>query len=133
MTDDVRVTGIGGVFFKAKDSRELAGWYQDHLGIKLEGADSGSAQFLWRERDEPHAPGTTVWAVFPENTDYFGTESAAFMINYRVADLRALLDRLRAEGVWVDDRVEEYDYGIFGWIQDPEGNRIELWEPKGDD
>ena len=71
--------------------------------------------------------------MFPENTDYFGTESAAFMINYRVADLRALLDRLRAEGVWVDDRVEEYDYGIFGWIQDPEGNRIELWEPKGDD
>jgi len=135
VTRESRVTGIGGVFFRAKNPKVMAEWYKDHLGIQPEDEGQGSAvsaRFQWREWAEPHAPGTTVWAVFPEDTKYFGSDSNAFMINYRVSDLRGLLARLRSEGVWVDETVEEFDYGIFGWIKDPEGNRIELWEPKGE-
>ena len=136
MGDEVRVTGIGGIFFKAGDPQGSASWYRDHLGVNVGGdndAGSTAAQFLWRERAEPHDPGTTVWALFPEDTSYFGSGSQNFMVNYRVADIRSLLDRLRDEGVWVDDNVEEYEYGIFGWIKDPDGNRIELWEPRGEE
>jgi catechol 2,3-dioxygenase-like lactoylglutathione lyase family enzyme len=137
MTDNSpRVTGIGGVFFRARNPQETARWYETHLGIKPEEGSEGStisSQFQWRERAEPYAPATTVWAVFPDDTQYFGLDGSDFMINYRVSDLRALLEKLRSEGVWVDDKVEEYDYGIFGWIKDPEGNRIELWQPKGEE
>jgi len=87
------------------------------------------ASFHWRAADNPDEQGLTVWSPFPDSTKYFEPSSAPFMINYRVADLDWLLGQLRSEGVEVDERIEEYEYGRFAWIMDPEGNRIELWEP----
>jgi predicted enzyme related to lactoylglutathione lyase len=117
-----RVLGIGGVFFKARDPDVLAAWYRNHLGLPIEtGATYASVKSV-------AAGGSITWSVFPANTEYFGG-AAAFMVNYRVSNLDALLEQLRAAGVSVDERVEEYDYGRFGWATDPEGNRFELWEP----
>ncbi len=127
-----RVTGIGGVFFKAKDPGKLMAWYTSHLGIKPEGEGSSTTMFQWREKDDAKQIGYTVWSIFPHDTKYFDPSHATFMINFRVKDLDSLLDQLKREGVKVDDKREEYDYGKFGWIIDPEGNRIELWEPKGE-
>jgi predicted enzyme related to lactoylglutathione lyase len=121
-----KVTGIGGVFFKARDPERMSAWYRDQLGIC---AEDGHADFVWREHDRPDEIGLTVWSVFPADTDYFGPARPAFMINYRVANLERMLAQLRRNGVTVE-KVEEYDYGRFAWITDPEGNRIELWEPK---
>lgn len=127
-----RVTGIGGIFFKARDPRQMMAWYSKHLGI---GANTGEgetyAEFTWRDSEEPQRPGSTVWALFPQDTTYFDPGTAPFMVNYRVADLDALLAQLKAEGVHVEERIEEYEHGRFGWITDPEGSRIELWEPPG--
>ncbi len=123
-----RVTGIGGIFFKSKDPEGLREWYREHLGIESDGAN-GAASFHWREADDPEREGLTVWSAFPDNTSYFDPSKAPFMINYRVANLDWLLAQLREEGVAVDPKIEEYDYGRFAWIIDPEGNRIELWEP----
>jgi predicted enzyme related to lactoylglutathione lyase len=122
-----RVTGIGGIFFKAQDHESLKAWYEQHLGISP--GDDGYVSFRWREEENPEEVGSTVWSVFKQDTKYFEPSTAPFMINYRVADLHGLLAQLRAEGVEVDDKVEEFEYGKFGWITDPEGNRIELWEP----
>lgn len=122
-----RVTGIGGLFFKSKDPHRLKEWYARHLDIKAE--DDGTVRFWWRDDENPEDRGCTVWSPFPHNTTYFEPSKASFMFNYRVADLDSLLEQLRKEGVTVEDRVEEYEYGRFGWIMDPEGNRIELWEP----
>ena len=122
-----RVTGIGGVFFKARDPKKMAAWYRDHLGIQSKG---GYADFAWREKDNPDRTGRTVWALFPTNTSYFGSSAAPMMINYRVANLERMLEQLRGAGVTVE-KVKDEDYGRFAWITDPEGNRIELWEPKG--
>ncbi len=122
-----RVTGIGGIFFKSQDPKKLKGWYQEHLGITPDA--EGYIQFEWRKKDDPDRVGHTVWEPFPHDTDYFNPSAKPFMVNFRVADLRALLEQLRKEGVQVDDKVEEYDFGKFGWIMDPEGNRVELWEP----
>jgi predicted enzyme related to lactoylglutathione lyase len=116
-----RVTGIGGVFFRAKDPDALRRWYAQKLGIALE--DYGGATFRWE------GDGTTIWSPFPADTDYFGRREQQGMINYRVSDLDAMLEQLRAAGVEVDARVEEHEYGRFGWAVDPEGNRFELWEP----
>ena len=123
-----RVTGIGGVFFKPNDPQKLYVWYEKHLGIRPDPNGAG-ATFHWRGAENPDGTGMTVWAIFPANTSYFGSNGKQFMVNFRVADLVALLAALRAEGVAVDDKVEEAPYGKFGWITDPEGNRIELWEP----
>jgi predicted enzyme related to lactoylglutathione lyase len=120
-----RVTGLGGIFFKARDPEGLHAWYESQLGMKREG---GPVFFRWREA-ERDAAGTTVWSLFPKDTQYFEPGQAAFMINYRVDDLDALLDRLRGAGVWIDERRENSEYGRVAWIMDPEGNRIELWEP----
>jgi predicted enzyme related to lactoylglutathione lyase len=120
-----RVTGIGGVFFRAKDPKALAAWYRQHLGIPVE--DWGGAAFAWKSADNSEGVGTTVWNPFPADSTYIG--SGTWMVNYRVADLRALLAVLRDEGCAVDDKVEESEYGKFGWVTDPEGNRIELWQP----
>jgi predicted enzyme related to lactoylglutathione lyase len=120
-----RVTGIGGVFFKARDPRALAAWYRQHLGIPID-ANQTYGMLASAAAGEP-----TVWSAFPETTQYFEPSSAPFMINYRVRDLDAMLNQLRAAGVTVDDKVEDYDYGRFGWAIDPEGNRFELWEPRG--
>ena len=123
-----RATGLGGIFFKAKDPNAMYAWYDKHLGIKRE-ADGSGAMFHWRDANEPEKTGLTIWSIFPENTKYFDPSKAPFMLNYRVHDLHALLAALKAEGVAVDPKVEEADYGKFTWITDPEGNRIELWEP----
>jgi catechol 2,3-dioxygenase-like lactoylglutathione lyase family enzyme len=129
--DRERVTGIGGVFFKAKDPQALGAWYRDHLGLALLGEPSQPfSAFLWRDRDDQTRLGTTVWAVFPQDTRHFAPSQAPFMVNYRVADLNRLLAQLRAQGVAVEERVVEDFNGRFAWLADPEGNRIELWEPK---
>lgn len=122
-----RVTGIGGVFFKAKDPAVLAGWYRDHLGMKIE--EWGGVVFPWASPENPGGVGTTVWSPFQESTNYFEPSHASFMINYRVEDLHALLAVLREEGCEVDEKVDESEFGKFGWVMDPEGNRIELWQP----
>jgi catechol 2,3-dioxygenase-like lactoylglutathione lyase family enzyme len=122
-----RVTGIGGIFFKAKDPKALAAWYKEHLGIGVE--EWGGAAFRWNGPDNPQGTGTTIWSPFKEDTAYFAPSSASFMINYRVDDLHAVLTALRAEGVKVEDKVEESEYGKFGWVMDPEGNKLELWQP----
>lgn len=124
-----RVTGIGGIFFKARDPKQMMVWYEKHLGIPATGPEETNAMFTWRDGSDPTLEGSTVWALFPHDTRYFGPGAAPFMVNYRVADLDALLEQLRAEGVTVEERIEEYVYGRFAWIIDPEGNRIELWEP----
>lgn len=122
-----RVTGLGGMFIKSKDPKALFDWYEKHLGLQREYGESTS--FHWRDAEDPEKTGQTVWSVFPEDTKYFNPSKSPFMMNFRVDDLASLLDALRAEGVEVDPKVEEADYGKFGWILDPDGNRIELWEP----
>jgi predicted enzyme related to lactoylglutathione lyase len=117
-----RILGIGGVFLKARDPEALAAWYREYLGIPVEGTYGALSS---------SGPGElTVWSVFPAGTDYFGPGPSPFMVNYRVRDLDAMLAQLRAAGAAVEDRVEDYDYGRFGWATDPEGNRFELWQPK---
>lgn len=122
-----RVIGIGGVFFKAKDPEKLRAWYQQHLGLEFDAY--GSVVFSCPDDEEQKKSAQTVWSLFPSDTKYFDPSQAAFMINYRVENLAALLAQLRSEGVEVEERTEEYEYGRFGWLMDPEGNRIELWEP----
>jgi predicted enzyme related to lactoylglutathione lyase len=122
-----RVTGIGGIFFKGENAEQLRQWYREHLGIEADG--SNGYAFEWRERDAPDQVGQTVWSVFKGDTKYFEPSKASFMINYRVDDLDALLTELRAAGVEVPDKVEDSEFGKFAWIMDPEGNRIELWQP----
>ena len=122
-----RVNGIGGVFFKVREPKKMAAWYRDQLGIQSKG---GYADFTWRDKDHPEEMGHTTWAMFPTNTKYFGPSSSSLMINYRVANLDRMLEQLRRNGVKLE-KVEDFDYGRFAWIIDPEGNRIELWEPKG--
>ena len=122
-----RVTGIGGIFFKATDPKALQRWYERHLGLPVDA--HGAVVFQWREADSAERPGCTVWAPFSRETEYFAPSRSSFMINYRVDDLDAVLSALREEGVAVDDHLEESEFGRFGWVTDPEGNRIELWEP----
>lgn len=122
-----RVTGLGGVFFKCRDRAALMDWYAKHLGLEI--TEPGAWNFNWREAGEPERMGMTVFSFFDRDTDYFDPSDEDLMFNFRVDDLDAVLAALRAEGVQVDDRVEEYEYGRFGWIMDPEGRRIELWEP----
>ncbi len=123
-----RVIGIGVIFFKANDPDKLRNWYRAHLGIECE--NEGGAIFKWRTADDPNSERCTVWSPFPENTDYFAPSKKSFMINLQVENLDEVLAQLKQEGVDVDPKVESYDYGKFGWIMDPEGNRVELWEPK---
>ena len=122
-----RVTGIGGVFFKAKDQASLQEWYREHLGIPLQ---DGYCVFPWRDPQDPDRAGSTTLSIFRGDTDDLEPSGANFMLNFRVENLDALLTALRAEGVNVLEKTESFDYGRFGWIIDPEGNKIELWEPK---
>ena len=122
-----RVTGIGGIFFKARDPESLRAWYRQHLGIDIQ--DWGGTAFQWNDPEYPQPHGATVWTIFAPDSKYFDPSPAPFMINYRVADLMALLDLLRSEGCNVDEKTDVSEFGKFGWVMDPEGNRIELWEP----
>ena len=120
-----RVTGIGGIFFKSTDPAALGAWYKEHLGIDVQAW--GGAAFDWKGPDNPEGTGTTAWSLFAADTDHFAPSTSPFMINYRVDDLHALLAALRAEGVPVDEKVDESEFGKFGWVIDPEGNKVELW------
>ena len=117
------IAGIGGVFLRARDPAALAVWYAEHLGIALEHEGATYAPLTAAEGD------VTVWSTFAEDTDYFGRREQQAMVNYRVHDLDAMLAQLRAAGAEVDERVEDFEYGRFGWAADPEGNRFELWQP----
>lgn len=120
------VTGIGGVFFKARSPEDLREWYRRHLGVE---AGPQGVHFLWRDPDDPSRIGRTVWSVFPHDTDYFGSSDQQFMLNYIVGDLDAVLSRMREAGIHPVKEPEAYPYGRFAWVLDGEGNRIELWEP----
>ncbi len=124
-----RVTGLGGVFFKAKNPAKLGAWYKKHLGLPVDDT-WGGCTFDWRDADKPKQKGSTAWSPFAADTKYFGPGKQALMLNYRVANLKKVLAALKKEGVWVDPKSgEKSDFGRFGWIKDGEGNRIELWEP----
>ena len=120
-----RVTGIGGIFFKSADPRALGAWYRKHLGLDV--TDWGGALFRWG--GEGSEAGVTVWSPFAQDTDYMAPGTASFMVNYRVEDLDGLLAVLESEGCNVVERTESSEQGKFGWVIDPEGNKIELWEP----
>jgi predicted enzyme related to lactoylglutathione lyase len=122
-----RVTGIGGIFFKAKDPKALAAWYQKHLGVDIKAW--GGTSFEWVDEDGKPVAGQTAWSIASMQSDQFAPSTASFMINYRVADLPALIQALREEGCDVLDKVDDSEYGKFGWVVDPEGNKVELWEP----
>jgi predicted enzyme related to lactoylglutathione lyase len=122
-----RVTGIGGVFFKARDAAALRDWYRRHLGIDVQ--SWGGAAFAWTDAEGRPIPGTTAWCINGADGQSFAPSTAPFMVNYRVADLGALLRELKQEGCDVLEKVEESEYGKFAWVMDPEGNKVELWEP----
>jgi predicted enzyme related to lactoylglutathione lyase len=122
-----RVTGIGGIFFKAKDAPALRAWYKRHLAIDVQ--DWGGTAFTWTDADGLPTAGMTIWSVSPEESKQFAPSTAPFMINYRVEDLHALVSALKAEGCNVLDKIDESAYGKFAWVIDPEGNKVELWEP----
>lgn len=122
-----RVTGIGGVFFKAQDAPALRAWYRQHLGIDVQ--DWGGAAFTWTDGDGQPVAGTTVWSVFSAKSQQFAPSTASFMINYRVKDLAALVKALREEGCTVLEETYDSEDGKFAWVMDPEGNKIELWQP----
>lgn len=122
-----RVTGIGGVFFQAKDPVALRAWYQEHLGIDVQ--EWGGATFSWTDGAGNPTKGTTVWSIGSSSGDNFAPSSSTFMINYRVEDLAALLQALREEGCDVLEMTDDAEFGKFGWVMDPEGNKVELWQP----
>ena len=122
-----RVTGIGGVFIKARGAKELAAWYRDHLGLEL--TDFGGAILNWRE-DKAEDGGLTVWAAAEAEGTWFSPSTAPFMINYRVDDMDGMIARLMDAGIPILQGPESHENGRFAWIMDPEGNKVELWEPR---
>jgi predicted enzyme related to lactoylglutathione lyase len=122
-----RVTGIGGIFFNAKDPVAMRAWYKQHLGVDV--LEWGGAVFNWADEEGKPTGGMTVWSINGADTTLYEPSKSNFMINYRVADLAALLQALRDEGCQVLDKTEDGEYGKFGWVIDPEGNKVELWEP----
>lgn len=121
-----RILGIGGIFFKSANREEMRKWYGEHLGLVDKG---GGAMLPWREKDKPENEHLTVWSVFAGDTKYFEPSQASFMVNYIVDDIDALLDRLKQAGVKIDPKRQDESYGRFAWIYDPDGNKIELWQP----
>ena len=122
-----KVTGIGGVFFKSKSPRDLMAWYDKHLGI--EATEWGGTMFEWREKDNPDSVAQTVFNPFKEDSKKFAPSAESYMFNFRVADLVALLAQLKSEGVETVEDMQDTPYGKFAWIMDPEGRKIELWQP----
>ncbi len=125
-----KVTGLGGIFFKCKDPNKIKEWYKKNLGLET---DQYGFNFEWRQGDDPAKYGSTQWSPFKESTEYFKPSPKEFMINYRVENLEALVEELKKEGVTIVDQMESYEYGKFIHIMDPEGNKIELWEPAVED
>lgn len=126
MSEKGRIIGIGGIFFKSENPQQMKDWYGQNLGL----SDSGHGVMLpWREAENPDSEQMTVWSVFPGSTKYFEPSKASFMVNYIVDDLDALLDRLKAAGVNIDPKRQDESYGRFAWIYDPDGNKVELWQP----
>ena len=121
-----KVTGIGGIFFKSDDPKAMRDWYKQHLGLNT---DEYGTVFHWYQGADKEQPGTTQWSPFKRDTQYFEPSKKDFMINYRVENLAALVEELKAGGVAIIDEIAEYEYGKFVHILDPEGNAIELWEP----
>lgn len=121
---DKRVTGLGGFFFKSKDPDATKNWYKNHLGLNT---DQYGCTFWWK--DENGEKCSTQWSPMSDKTKYFKPSEKQFMMNFRVENLEELLKVLKEEGVTIVGEMESYDYGKFGWILDPEGNKIELWEP----
>ena len=122
--DIKRVTGLGGFFFKTENPNQIKDWYKNHLGIPV---DNYGWTFWWKDKEGKDC--CTQWSPFEANTSYFQPSEKQFMMNFRVDNLEALLEVLKEEGVTIVGEMESYDYGKFGWILDPEGNKIELWEP----
>jgi predicted enzyme related to lactoylglutathione lyase len=122
-----RVTGIGGIFFKAADAAALQAWYKRHLGIDVQ--EWGGTAFTWTDRDGKPVGGTTIWSIGSASADPFAPSTASFVVNYRVEDLLALVKVLREEGCKVLEKIDESEYGKFAWVMDPEGNKVELWQP----
>lgn len=125
-----RVTSLGGIFFKCEDPEKMKKWYSDHLGLKT---DEYGTNFEWRKSSDPNMKGFTVWSPFSKDSKYFEPSKKDFMINYRVDNIEALIDVLRKEGVTILDDIDASEYGKFIHIIDPEGNKIELWEPADDE
>ena|SRR6478735_4750214 len=121
-----KAVGVGGVFLKSRDPKALSAWYATHLGIQSQGG--GSLVF-----EGPESAGMTVFAHFPQDTEYFGEGTQQAMVNFRVDNLEELLSQLEAAGVRIDPKRDDHEYGRFAWIWDPDGNRVELWEPPADD
>jgi predicted enzyme related to lactoylglutathione lyase len=122
-----RVTGIGGIFFTAKDPVSLRAWYKKHLGVDVQ--EWGGTAFRWSDESGTPTGGTTAWSIAGGGNDYFAPSTSSFMVNYRVANLAELLQALRSEGCHVLEKTDDSEYGKFGWVMDPEGNKVELWQP----
>ncbi|MHA6278821.1 VOC family protein [Salinimicrobium sp. CAU 1759] len=119
-----RVTGIGGIFFKTKDPKTTKDWYNKHLGLNT---DQWGSTFWWKDKEGSDC--STQWSPMKNDTDYYEPSKKQFMINYRVENLEELLEELKKEGVEIVGEMQTFEYGKFGWIMDPDGNKIELWEP----
>jgi predicted enzyme related to lactoylglutathione lyase len=122
-----RVTGIGGIFFQARDPVGLRTWYKKHLGIDVQ--EWGGTAFAWTDDAGNPTKGSTVWSIGAAGGDHFAPSTSSFMVNYRVDNLAALLQALREEGCNVLEKMDDSEYGKFGWVMDPEGNKVELWQP----
>jgi predicted enzyme related to lactoylglutathione lyase len=121
-----KVTGIGGIFFKCKDAGKMRDWYAKNLGLST---SEWGTNFDWRQADDLNKKGSTAWSPFPENTTHFEPSTKDYMINYLVENIDELVEQLKSDGVTIIDQVEASDYGKFVHILDPEGNKVELWEP----
>jgi catechol 2,3-dioxygenase-like lactoylglutathione lyase family enzyme len=128
MSQQGRIIGIGGIFFKSANQQQLKEWYAKNLGL-ADNLGGHGVMLSWREKDNPEKEQMTVWSIFPDSTKKFEPSSASFMMNYIVDDIDALLDRLAKEGVKIDPKRQDESYGRFAWIYDPDGNKIELWQP----
>lgn len=123
-----RVIGIGGIFFKAKNPKTLAKWYQNHLGLPID-ASYGGYSFMWNDNDQRPENGYTIWSPFKKDTTYLQPSKKDFMFNFIVDDLKNLLKALESEGVEQIGEMEDTEFGKFAWIMDPEENKVELWQP----
>ena len=121
-----KITGIGGVFFKSANADKMRRWYAENFDLQ---SDEHGHAFIWKKKDNPQKNGYTAWNAFDDKSDYFAPSDQKYMINYRVENLDELIKELRQNGVKIIGKTEIYDYGKFAWVLDPEGNKIELWEP----